>query len=68
MCFTHMSLTEEVCFEIFKLIKPRKGRVKKVPNHPSSLLTLTKSAVTMASCVCDPGNQTALMMKLPASS
>lgn len=30
--------------------------------------TLTKSAVTMASSVCDPGSHIALMMKLPASN
>lgn len=30
--------------------------------------TLTKSAVTSASCVCDPGSHTALMIKLPVSS
>ena len=30
--------------------------------------TLTKSAVTRASCVCDPGSHTALIIKLPVSS
>lgn len=32
------------------------------------IYTLTKSAVMMASSVCEPGNQIALMIKLPVAS
>lgn len=38
------------------------------PHHQSSYCTLTKSAVTIANSVCEPGNHTALMMKFPVAN
>ena len=74
ICKAHPPLPHEVCC----IVQGRKqwknlladrivvGCVSESLRKP--MVTLTKSAVTSASCVCDPGSHTALIIKLPVSS